>query len=112
MLTLNKAFLEWLENRKKKAGKANSPETLDYYQECYSRYLEAEAGEWVLEAVTSKQRQGILEKAKNRSPNQARGTYWMLSSIYKRNIDLDELLINARPKGTHSCARPPAPHPS
>lgn len=99
VLTLNKAFLEWLENGRKKGGKAKSPETLDYYQECYSRYLEAEAGEWVLEAVTSKQWQGILEKAKNRSPNQARGTYWMLSSIYKRNIDLDELLINPLAKG-------------
>lgn len=98
-LTLSNAFTEWNEKSTKKGGGDKSAITQKGYQECYTRYLEDEAGEWLLEDVTPVRWQAVLDKAKKKSPHQTRTTYWMLSSIYKYFIERDALLINPMAKG-------------
>jgi integrase len=99
-LTLAIAFQFWQEKSTKRGGGVKSPVTTEYYQELYSRYFEPKYADLVLDKTTPEVWMTVLDAARARSPNQARGAYWMLHSIYALYVELETLEKNPLAKKT------------
>lgn len=97
-LTLQHAFDIWITDHRKKDGTLLADDTLRYYKRCYKSYLlEEGAADYLLAKTTTHEWNELLKKARERSPSQARGTMWMLHSIYDHFIDLE--VIDRNPLG-------------
>lgn len=93
-LTLGVAFKRWIVEHKKRGGDDLSASTVEYYTEAFDRYLTEEA-DTPLHKLTPERWVTLLSAAQKRSQSQARGTYWMLHSLYAHFIELE--LIDRNP---------------
>jgi integrase len=93
-LDLATAFLEWINESKKRGGGERALTTKDSYIECYSRYLEPTASTWILSEVNAEAWQTPLHAAKAKSISGARVAYWLLHAIYAYYQELDVLPSN------------------
>ncbi len=93
-LKLGQAFKQWLTDSEVRGGGKKSKTTVEYYSEMYTRYLEEEYSEFILADQKTDDWKRVLDPVLVKSKSSAKGTYWMLHSIYNHFIELEKLAVN------------------
>lgn len=92
-LSLGEGFEKWISSHRKRNGEVLAPATLDYYRKAYERYL-AGSADVQLRSATPEYWLEVLKRAQERSKDQTRGAYWVLSLTYKHCIEMKLLTEN------------------